>query len=67
MFRETENSYSFSKKEAFVIFREMELSWLKIKKLQEGTFPAQNIEKIFLVRKMELSSPKLKTLLYFRR
>ena len=45
----------------------MELSWLKIKKLQEGTFPAQNIEKNFLVRKMELSSPKLKTLLYFRR
>ena len=50
----------------------MELSSPKNKKFQEGIFRAQKIkktyfEKFLIFQEMELSSPKLKKLLYFRR
>ena len=56
----------------FLIFLEMKVSSLKNQKFQEVTFQAQklkksNSEKFLVIREMELSSPKYKKLLYFRR
>ena len=66
----SKKSVSYISENGTLIFWEMELSWSKIKELQEKTFQARKIKKFtskkFLIfHEIEFFSPKLKELLSF--